>query len=374
MVGNLYLWFLAALLQFTIVIYGHDILRIDERHISYLQAAVAIGIGLGSLAAGYLSDAKIEYGLIPVGAVGMTVFGFLSASDGISLQRSAAYLGLLGFFGGFYAVPLNALIQHRPDPARKGGIIAAANLISFVGVFAAAGVYFALAEGLKLRADEIFFAGACMTLVATLYAVLFLPDCVVRLGLWMLTHSIYRLRVDGRDNIPERGPALFMIGDLNLLDVIFLAAATDRPIQFIGGVKPFANTRALIRRALRITTVPAPGAANGPAKQIASTLAKGDVACIAGTVAQVLLEGSRESDELSLFFRQTGAPVVFISVEGSSNGLLHKNAGRLRFASGHSFARVTVRFGTPLALENGSLADVLSLSKAVPELHLSSGD
>ena len=158
-VGNFYLWFLAALLQFTIVIYGHDILRIDERHISYLQAAVAIGIGLGSLATGYLSDAKIEYGLIPVGAVGMTVFGFLSASHGISLERAAVYLGLLGFFGGFYAVPLNALIQHRPDPARKGGVIAAANLISFVGVFAAAGVYFALAEGLRLRADEIFFAG-----------------------------------------------------------------------------------------------------------------------------------------------------------------------------------------------------------------------
>src|SRR5207245_2486517 len=84
-------------------IYGHDILKIDERHISYLQAAVAIGIGLGSLATGYLSDAKIEYGLIPVGAVGMTVFGFLSAAYGISLERAAAYLGLLGFSCGVFA-------------------------------------------------------------------------------------------------------------------------------------------------------------------------------------------------------------------------------------------------------------------------------
>ena len=119
-VGNFYLRFLAALLQFTIVIYGHDILRIDDRHISYLQAAVAVGLGLGSLATGYLSDAKIEYGLIPVGAAGMMVFGFLSAGHGISLERAAIYLGLLGFFGGFYAVPLNALIQHRPDPGAQG--------------------------------------------------------------------------------------------------------------------------------------------------------------------------------------------------------------------------------------------------------------
>ena len=112
---------------------------------------MAVGLGLGSLATGYFSDAKIEYGLIPLGAVGMTVFGFLSATHGLTLERAAVYLGLLGFFGGFYAVPLNALIQHRPDPARKGGVIAAANLFSFVGVFLAAGVYFLLARGLHPR-------------------------------------------------------------------------------------------------------------------------------------------------------------------------------------------------------------------------------
>src|SRR5262249_15125351 len=69
--GNTYLWFLAALLQFTIVIYGHDVLRVDERHISYLQTAVAIGIGFGSLAAGYLSGRHVEYGLVPLGSAGM---------------------------------------------------------------------------------------------------------------------------------------------------------------------------------------------------------------------------------------------------------------------------------------------------------------
>jgi acyl-[acyl-carrier-protein]-phospholipid O-acyltransferase / long-chain-fatty-acid--[acyl-carrier-protein] ligase len=183
-VGNTYLWFLAALLQFTIVIYGHDILRIDDRHISYLQAAVAIGIGVGSLVTGYLSRGQVEYGLVPIGAVGMTVLGFLSAGHGLSLAQAGVYLGTLGFFGGFYAVPLNALIQHRPEPGRKGGIIAAANLLSFVGVFLAAGAYFALAEWMHLSADKVFFAAACMTLGAALYTVLVLPDCVRRMVLW----------------------------------------------------------------------------------------------------------------------------------------------------------------------------------------------
>src|SRR5262249_8183649 len=89
-IGNTYLWFLAALLQFTIVIYGHDVLHVDEGKISLLQAAVGIGIGLGSVAAGYLSGGKIEYGLIPIGAIGMTVFGALLYNPGHTL-RSAAW-------------------------------------------------------------------------------------------------------------------------------------------------------------------------------------------------------------------------------------------------------------------------------------------
>jgi acyl-[acyl-carrier-protein]-phospholipid O-acyltransferase/long-chain-fatty-acid--[acyl-carrier-protein] ligase len=171
-VGNTYLWFLAALLQFVIVIYGHDVLRVDETQISYLQAAVGIGIGVGSLAAGYLSGGKIEFRLIPVGAVGMTIFGFLVSQRGLGVWSVRSHLAMLGFFGGFYAVPLNALIQHRPAPGQKGGVIAAANLLSFVGVFFAAGMYFVFASVAHLHPGEIFLAGAIMTIAATWYPAL----------------------------------------------------------------------------------------------------------------------------------------------------------------------------------------------------------
>ena len=169
--GNTYLWFLAALLQFVIVIYGHDVLRVDETEISYLQAAVGIGIGVGSLAAGYLSAGKIERRLVPVGAGGMMVFSFLVSRAGLGIWPVRVDLALLGFFGGFYAVPLNALIQHRPSREQKGGVIAAANLLSFIGVFLAAGMYFALSSMAHLRPNQLFLAGAIMTLAATLHAI-----------------------------------------------------------------------------------------------------------------------------------------------------------------------------------------------------------
>jgi acyl-[acyl-carrier-protein]-phospholipid O-acyltransferase/long-chain-fatty-acid--[acyl-carrier-protein] ligase len=175
-VGNTYLWFLAALLQFVIVVYGHDVLRVDETQISYLQAAVGIGIGVGSLAAGYLSRGKIETRLIPMGAVGMTIFGFLVSQHGLGVWSVRADLAMLGVFGGFYAVPLNALIQHRPAPAHKGGVIAAVNLLSFVGVFLAAGMYFLCASVAHLEPGQIFLTGAIMTIAATWYPALALQQ------------------------------------------------------------------------------------------------------------------------------------------------------------------------------------------------------
>ena len=108
-----------------------------------LQAAVAIGIGLGSLAAGYLSSGKVEYGLIPLGSVGMTVFGmFAFGAESFVSRRCSHCWRHWASSAGFFAVPVNALIQHRPDEKDKGGVIAAANLLSFVGIGAAAGIYY----------------------------------------------------------------------------------------------------------------------------------------------------------------------------------------------------------------------------------------
>jgi acyl-[acyl-carrier-protein]-phospholipid O-acyltransferase/long-chain-fatty-acid--[acyl-carrier-protein] ligase len=148
---------------------------VNETEISYLQAAVGIGIGIGSLGAGYLSRGKIEYRLVPLGGIGMTLFGFLVSQHGLGVWPVRVDLCFLGIFGGFYAVPLNAIIQHRPNPAQKGGVIAAANLLSFVGVFLAAGLYFGLSAEAHLPPGRIFLTGAVMTLAATLYAIFLMP-------------------------------------------------------------------------------------------------------------------------------------------------------------------------------------------------------
>src|SRR5439155_2020120 len=169
--GNTYFWFLGALLQVNIILYGGDVLKVDETRAAYLQAAIAIGIGVGSLAAGYLSGGKIEYGLIPLGAMGMTVFGALLAIHGLSFTTVLVFLSLLGFSAGFFIVPVNALIQHRPDERHKGAVIAAANLFSFIGVGVEAGVYYALTHLLHQGSAAVFLWALAVTLAAPLHVV-----------------------------------------------------------------------------------------------------------------------------------------------------------------------------------------------------------
>ena len=353
--GNTYLFFLAALLQLAIVIYGHDVLRIDETHITYLQASVAIGIGLGSVAAGYLSGGKIEYGLIPLGAVGMTVFGGLLYSPGHTLLTAGIHLALLGFSGGLFAVPLNALIQHRPKPDQKGGVIAAANLVSFIGIAIASGVYPIITNVFHQTAAGIFLDGAILTLVTTAYSIYLLPDSLVRFVLWAATHSIYRIRVEGRDNIPESGGALFVSNHMSFVDALLLIASTDRPIRFLmfkgiydlPYVKPFAK----MIRAIPISSELRPREMLQSLREATNAIKGGEVVCIfaEGQITRIgqLLPFRRGMERI---MRGVDAPIIPVNLDGVWGSIFSFERGRFIWKLPRSVPYpVTVSFGKPMS-------------------------
>src|SRR6267143_1624097 len=133
--------------EHLLLLYGQDVLHLDSTHGGLLQAAVAVGIGIGSFAAGFLSGGKIEYGLIPLGALSITGFGLCLAISGLTFDAVVLLLAGLGFAGGFFIVPVSALIQHIPEEEHKGGVLGAANWLSFVGVGVASGAYYAMSHG-----------------------------------------------------------------------------------------------------------------------------------------------------------------------------------------------------------------------------------
>jgi acyl-[acyl-carrier-protein]-phospholipid O-acyltransferase/long-chain-fatty-acid--[acyl-carrier-protein] ligase len=397
--GNSYLFFLAALLQFTIIIYGHDVLRVDETHISYLQAAVGIGIGIGSVAAGYLSGGKIEYGLIPLGALGMTIFGALlyfnapSAMLAAWLGSAATHTGwapfeqmssliarlvhlripdlwLLGFFGGFFAVPLNALIQHRPRPAQKGGVIAAANFWSFVGIFVAAAAYNIFSARFHQSAAAIFLDGAILTAVMTGYSIYLLPDSLLRLVLFMVTHSLYRIRVEGRDNIPESGGALFVSNHMSLVDALLLLASTDRPIRFLmfkdiydqPHIKPFAK----MIRAIPISSQLRPRDMIHSLRQASDAIRSGEIVCIfaEGQITRIgqLLPFRRGMERI---MKGVNAPIVPVNLDGVWGSIFSYERGRFLWKLPRKIPYpVTVSFGTPMPAS----ATAFEVREAVQEL------
>jgi acyl-[acyl-carrier-protein]-phospholipid O-acyltransferase/long-chain-fatty-acid--[acyl-carrier-protein] ligase len=353
-IGNTFLWFLGALLQPTILFYGKDILHLDDTHSGYLQAALAIGIGVGSLIAGFLSGGKIEYGLIPLGMAGLTIFAALLARAGLTFNAVAMNLGLLGFFGGFYNVPVNAIIQHRPDAGNKGGVIATSALLSWIGILLASGIYYLLAVVLHLKPPQMFLAGAALSLAGAIYCVKLMPDSLIRLLLWLLTKTIYRIRVEGRDNIPEKGGALFVCNHVSFVDAPLLMAATDRKIHFIieknyyelWWIKPFTKILGLI-----------PIASNLGPRELIKSLQTASDAIRAGEVVCIFAEGKiTRTGELDEFQRgserimkNVDAPVVPVALVGVWGSIFSFERGKFFWKwPRHIFYPVTVRFGKAL--------------------------
>jgi acyl-[acyl-carrier-protein]-phospholipid O-acyltransferase/long-chain-fatty-acid--[acyl-carrier-protein] ligase len=284
--GNTYFIFMAALIQqYTVYAYGKDLLGLHEGEITlYLMSAIAVGIGVGSFSAGYLSGRKIEYGLIPLGALGMTVFGSLMTLPGRTVLEAVLSLGLYGFSAGFFVVPIAALIQHRPDAGHKGSIIAASSMLSFIGIFLAAGAFYLLAGILQLNPREIFGVTTVMIFGGTLYALWLLPDAFVRFLLWLLTRSLYRLKVEGREHIPAKGGALFVCNHLSMVDALLLQASTDRPIRFImykgSYQKPWVRPLASIMRVIPISAHVRPREMIHALRTATDAIRNGEVVCI----------------------------------------------------------------------------------------------
>lgn len=184
MLGNIYFWFLGSLVLINIALYATDILHVGDTQTSMLMASATLGIGVGSVAAGYLSRGRIEPGLISAGTIGITIMAALLGVPHLAYASVAALLGVLGFFSGFFAVPINAIIQYRPEPDRKGSVIAAANLLSFAGIALQPIAQYALLKIGHPNPAMMFVIIAALTLGVTIFLAMLMPESLRRIVAW----------------------------------------------------------------------------------------------------------------------------------------------------------------------------------------------
>jgi acyl-[acyl-carrier-protein]-phospholipid O-acyltransferase / long-chain-fatty-acid--[acyl-carrier-protein] ligase len=279
--GITYFWFLGSLLQLVIVLLGKTSMGLDDTWVGVLTAFAAIGIGAGSIAAGRLSGDKVELGLAPIGAIGMGVFALALSASGGSFALAALNLTLVGFFGGLFAVPLNALLQQRAGDREKGRLMATNNFLNMVAIALASAALWLLSDQLRFPPERILLVFGVLTLLSSLYVLSVVPEFLIRFSLWLFTHTVYRIRVAGQENIPSRGPALLVCNHLSHVDGLLVGACVQRFIRFMA-YRPFYEYWAFHRlmKLMKVIPISAGRDALAALDEARNELQSGHVVCI----------------------------------------------------------------------------------------------
>ncbi|MDP5150139.1 MFS transporter [Rheinheimera baltica] len=243
-------WFLGAgyLTQFPN--FAKTVLGGDNTVVTALLVAFSVGVGAGSMLCERLSGDKVELGIVPVGALGLTIFGislFFSSPASITTellslsQFLATGLGwkvlfdllFIGIFGGLFIVPLYALLQQRAEPQQRARVIAANNIFNalFMVVSALAGILFL--SVLDLAIPEYFLVLAIMNAVVALYVFTRVPEFAVRFVIYLLSHTMYRVTSRGLEHIPAEGAAVLVANHVSYVDALLIGGAVRRPVRFV---------------------------------------------------------------------------------------------------------------------------------------------
>ena len=252
--GISWFWFYGAMFLSQFPGYAREVLGGDEHAVTLLLAVFSVGIGIGSLLCEKLSGRHVEIGLVPFGSIGLTLFGLdlwwaspatvaataasaAPLSIGALLSEPASWrvlfdLVMIGVFGGFFIVPLYALIQTRSEPARRSRIIAGNNILNAAFMVVAAGLGAGLlAAGASI--PQLILVTALLNAGVAIYIYTLVPEFVMRFIVWLLVHTVYRLKVVGDENIPEEGPAVIVANHVSFADALIIMAGSRRPIRFV---------------------------------------------------------------------------------------------------------------------------------------------
>jgi 1-acyl-sn-glycerol-3-phosphate acyltransferase len=249
LLGISWMWFFGAVFLAEFPSFAKEVLQGDERVASLLLVVFSVGIGIGSLLCEVLSRRHVEIGLVPLGAIGMSVFAIdlyfasrgLAPSAGYSLPaflaqpphwRVMADLGLLALFAGLYSVPMYALIQMRSQPSHRARIIAANNILNALFMIASSVIVGLLIKS-GLTVPQVFLVVGLLNAVVAFYIFMLVPEYLLRFIAFVTARLIYRFKVRGDERIPATGPAILVCNHVSFIDPVLLMAASPRPIVFI---------------------------------------------------------------------------------------------------------------------------------------------
>ncbi|OEC42987.1 glycerol acyltransferase [Pseudomonas sp. 1D4] len=387
LVGNSWFWFLGAVYLTQIPEYSKDLLYGDESVVTLILTVFSVGIAMGSMLCERLSGGKVEIGLVPFGSIGLTLFGILlwwhsggfpqgaQPHDWLAvLSEPQAWMILadifgIGLFGGFYIVPLYALIQSRTAENERARVIAANNILNalFMVVSAIASILFLSVAGLSI--PQLFLVVSLMNIAVNSYIFKIVPEFSMRFLVWLLGHSMYRVHHRGLEAIPEEGAALLVCNHVSFVDALLIGGAVRRPVRFVMYYKIY-NLPVLNFIFRTAGTVPIAGRSEDllvydrAFKKIDEYLKAGEVVCI---FPEGKLTGDGEMNEfksgVERILEQNPVPVIPMALQGLWGSFFSRDPNKGFFR--RFWSHINLVAGPALAPET---VDRLSLQASVAAL------
>jgi 1-acyl-sn-glycerol-3-phosphate acyltransferase len=373
LLGNSWFWFLGAVYLTQIPAYAKEWLYGDESVVTLILTVFSLGIGLGSMLCERMSGHKVEIGLVPFGSIGLTLFGVLLwwHSDGFPQgAQPHDWLALLGhgqawwilgsilgigLFGGFYIVPLYALIQSRTVENERARVIAANNILNALFMVASAIVSILFLSVAELSIPQLFLVISLMNVAVNSYIFKIVPEFSMRFLIWLLGHSMYRVEHKGLDAIPEEGPAVLVCNHVSFVDALLIGGAVRRPVRFVMYYKIYQLP--LLNFVFRTAgTVPIAGRSedlliyDAAFKRIAEYLRDGELVCI---FPEGKLTGDGEINEfksgIERILQENPVPVIPMALQGLWGSFFSRDPRKRLFR--RLWSRIRLVAGAPLGAE-----------------------
>jgi 1-acyl-sn-glycerol-3-phosphate acyltransferase len=376
--GISWFWLLGATYLAQLPNYTKLSLGGNEQIVTLLLTLFSLGIGVGSLLCEKLSGHKVELGLVPFGSIGLTLFGidlFIatpSISPGGDLSGASVFLQmssswrilvdivLLGLFGGFYIVPLYALVQQRSEPSHRSRIIASNNILNALFMVISAIMAIVLL-GIGLNIPQLLLVMAFLNALVAIYIYTLVPEFLMRFLVWILIHTVYRVRKEGLERIPDEGPALLVCNHVSFVDALVIAGCCQRPVRFVMDHRIFKQPvlNFVFRTAGAIPIAPArayPEMLRCAYQRIAEYLNSGEIVCI-------FPEGRiTDNGEINPFrsgiehiVRRSAVPVIPMALRGLWGSCFSRCGGSiLRRLPRGPWSRIALAVGMPVAPEHVS--------------------
>ena len=387
--GISWFWFFGGVFTMQLPNYTKIFLGGTESVSILVLALFSIGVGAGSLLCEKLSGRRVEIGLVPFGSIGLTLFGidlYFARPGAATLHELSAFaflaapgswrivadFVLVGVFAGFYIVPLFALVQSRAPKRELSRVIAGNNIINALFIVGAAAFGIGLgAAGLSI--PQIVLVAAILNAAVAIYIYTLVPEFLMRFLSWLIVSVLYRIRVEGIENVPEEGPAVLVANHVSFMDPLIVNAATRRPPRFVMYYRIFniPVLRFIFRTA---KAIPIAGRKEDEAlmerafAEVDRTLAEGGLVCI-------FPEGGITRDGVILPFRPgierilatRPVPVVPIALRGLWGSVFSRRdsaLGRMRLPRRFR-ARIEVAIGTPVPPEEATAAGLEARVRAL---------